>query len=192
LAWDPKHRLIVAPINRLPAIVRLIPQAQFAEARRAFRSRETTEQKGAPFAMSREWFWGPSGAPCVKPPWGELVAVHADTGEHAWSVPLGDMRGDVPDAGKAPMGSPNLGGPATTETGVVFIGAALDPFLRAFDTRTGRQLWRGRLPTSARATPLVFVSKSGRHMVAIAAGGHDCPTTPIDTKLVVFALPRAE
>jgi quinoprotein glucose dehydrogenase len=190
-AWDEKNRLIIAPINRLPAIVRMIPQAGYAEARRTFRSRETTEQKGAPFAMSREWFLGPSGLPCVQPPWGELVAVHADSGERAWSVPLGDMRGDVPGADTAPMGSVNLGGPATTDTGLVFIGAALDPYLRAFDTRTGRMLWRGRLPTSARATPLVFVSKTGRHMVAIAAGGHDYPTTPIDTKLVVFALPSS-
>lgn len=190
IVWDSKHRLLIAPINHLPAIVRLIPQAEFAAAKRAFPSRETTEQKGAPYAMSREFFFGPSGEPCVQPPWGELVAIHADSGERAWSAPLGDMRGDVPEAATSPMGSPNLGGPATTGTGVVFIGAALDPFLRAFDTRTGRELWKGRLPTSARATPLVFVSKRGRHMVAIAAGGHDTPRSRIDTKLVVFALPH--
>jgi len=194
-AWDEKNRLIIAPINRLPAIMRIVPQADFAGARRAFPSRETTEQKGAPFAMSREWFLGPSRMPCVQPPWGELVAVHADTGERAWSVPLGDIRAAAPDdaapdgATAPPSGSPNLGGPATTDTGLVFIGAAFDPYLRAFDTSNGRMLWKGRLPTSARATPLVFVSKSGRHMVAIAAGGHDFPTSRIDTKLVVFALP---
>lgn len=190
MAWDPKRRLIIAPINRFPAIVRLIPQADFAEARRTYRSRETTEQKGTPFAMSREFFTAPSGAPCVQPPWGELVAVHADSGERAWSVPLGDMRGLVAGADSAPIGSPNLGGPATTDTGLVFIGASLDPWLRAFDTSNGRELWKGKLPTSARATPLVFVSKSGRHRVAIAAGGHDTPLSRIDTKLVVFALPE--
>ena len=189
IAWDAKHRLIVAPINLFPAIVRLIPQAEFAASAKAFPARETTEQKGTPYAMSREFFFGPSGAPCVRPPWGKLVAVHADTGEPAWSVPLGDLRGAMPGAEDHPMGSPNLGGPATTDTGLVFIGAALDPYLRAFDTSNGRELWKGRLPTSARATPLVFVSKRGRHMVAIAAGGHDSPVSRIDTKLVVFALP---
>ena len=83
----------------------------------------------------------------------------------------------------------NLGGPATTDTGLVFIGAALDPHLRAFDTRSGRELWKGQLPTSARATPLIFTTRSGRQMVAIMAGGHDTPLSRIDNKLVVFALP---
>jgi glucose dehydrogenase len=83
---------------------------------------------------------------------------------------------------------PNLGGPATTGTGVVFVGASIDPHIRAFDTATGKLLWTGDLPTAARATPLVFTSPSGRQMVAIAAGGFDDPVSKLDTKLVVFAL----
>ena len=89
-----------------------------------------------------------------------------------------------------PTGSPNLGGPATTQTGLVFIGATLDDYFRAFDTRNGREVWKARLPTSARATPLVFTTPSGRHMVAIAAGGHDHRLSRIDTKMVVFALTK--
>jgi len=86
------------------------------------------------------------------------------------------------------LASPNLGGPATTDTGLVFIGASLDDYLRAFDTSSGKELWKARLPTSARATPLVYVTKSGRQMVAIMAGGHDTSLSRIDNKLVVFAL----
>ena len=99
--------------------------------------------------------------------------MEADTGKIAWRAPLGD--------------TPNLGGPAVTETGLVFIGAALDGYLRAFETAQGREVWKGELPTSARATPLVFTTASGRQMVAIAAGGHD-PRTKADTKLVAFGL----
>lgn len=187
IAWDRVNRLLIAPINRFPAIIRLIPRAEFSAARRAFPSRETTAQDGAPFGMSREFFWAPSGMPCTAPPWGELVAIHAESGEVAWRAPLGEFT-----AGGATKfsGSPNLGGPVATDTGLVFIGAALDPFLRAFDAATGRELWKGELPTSARATPLVFTTKSGRQMVAIAAGGHDPAFTKIDTKLVVFALEK--
>jgi quinoprotein glucose dehydrogenase len=186
IAWDPQNRLLIAPINRYPSVVRLIPQAQFRDARKEFPKRETTEQKGAPYSMSREWFTAPSGLPCIATPLGELVAVQADTGEIAWRVPLGDLSGG---AAPTPTGSPNLGGPATTDTGLVFIGAALDGFLRAFETRTGREVWKAHLPTGARATPLIFVTESGRQMVAIAAGGHDgVPMSPIDTKIVVFAL----
>ena len=89
-----------------------------------------------------------------------------------------------------PTGSPNLGGAAITATGLLFIGAAMDPHLRAFETKTGRQVWEGQLPTSARATPLVFTTASGREMVAIAAGGHDTPFSKPGTTLVVFGLPK--
>lgn len=187
-AWDARHRLLIAPVNRWPAIIRLLPRAQFDAARKAFPSRETTEQDGTPYSMSRESFIAPSGAPCSAPPWGELVAIHADSGEVAWRVPLGDLREKGLASSGAPTGSPNLGGPATTETGVAFIGATLDDYFRAFDTRNGREVWKARLPTAARATPLVFTTPSGRHMVAIAAGGHDHPLSKLDTKLVVFAL----
>lgn len=189
MAWDAKNRLLIAPVNRLPAIIRLIPQDQFTAAKREFPSRETTEQRGTPYAMSRQFFLTASEAPCVKPPWGELVAIHADTGEEAWRVPLGDVREQLGAAAyPMPLAPPNLGGPATTDTGVVFIGAAFDPHLRAFDTRDGRKLWEGQLPTSARATPLIYTTKSGRQMVAIMAGGHDSSISHIDNKLVVFAL----
>jgi quinoprotein glucose dehydrogenase len=176
LAWDSRNRLLIAPVNRLPAVVRLIPRDQFDAARKEFPRRETTEQDGAPYSMSREFFLSPSGAPCIAPPWGELVAIHADTGDLAW---------------RAPLPTPDLGGPATTDNGLVFIGATLDGYFRAFDTRDGKELWQAKLPTSARATPLIFTSKKGRQMVAIAAGGHDYPQSKIDTKLVVFALPQA-
>ena len=71
----------------------------------------------------------------------------------------------------------------------VFIGATIDPYLRAFATADGRELWKTRLPTSARATPLVYTTPSGREMVAIAAGGHDTPLSKPGTTLHVFALP---
>lgn len=189
--WDPVARLIIAPVNRLPAIVRLIPAAQFAERRRAHPDRETTEQAGTPYAMSRQFFLSPSGRPCVAPPWGELVAVSADTGAIAWRTTLGDMRSLMGVKTDSPTGAPNLGGPIATDTGLVFIGATMDLFFRAFDTRTGKELWKAQLPASARATPILFTTRSGRQMVAIAAGGHDAPFLKPDTKLVAFGLPSA-
>ena len=188
MAWDEKRQLVIAPVNRLTTVSHLIPRSEFAAARKAHPQRETTAQQGTPYGMSREFFRAPSGALCTRPPWGEIVAVHAPTGEIAWRTPLGDMREFGYGSGAEAIGSPSLGGPATTDTGLVFIGATFDPYLRAFDTSNGRELWKARLPTSARATPLVFETKSGRQMIAIAAGGHDTPWTKLDTKLVVFAL----
>jgi quinoprotein glucose dehydrogenase len=138
--------------------------------------------------MSRQFFLSPSGIPCVAPPWGELVAVHADTGEPAWRTTLGDLRSTFKLTSGSPVGALNLGGPVTTTTGLVFIGATIDPFLRAFETKSGRQVWEAPLPTGARATPLVFTTESGREMVAIAAGGFDSPLSKLGTTLVVFGL----
>lgn len=183
-AWDPVNRLIIAPVNRRVHVVRLIPRGDFWYERRRHPNTEITEQEGTPFAMSREFFNAPSGIPCTRPPWGELVAVNPDKGTIEWRVPLGELTAK----GATISGLPNLGGPATTATGVVFIGAAIDPRIRAFDTATGKLLWKGDLPTAARATPLVFTGPSGRQMVAIAAGGFDDPVSKLDTKLVVFAL----
>jgi len=188
VAWDPVNRLLIAPVNRLPAIVRLIPGAQFSEHKRAHPERETTEQSGTPYAMSRQFFLSASDRPCLAPPWGELVAVNADTGAIAWRATLGDLRGEVPPPGSTPTGAPNLGGPAVSGTGLVFVGATIDPFIRAFDTRDGKEVWRAPLPTSARATPVLYTTRSGRQMLVIAAGGHDTPLSRLDTKVVAFAL----
>ncbi len=183
-AWDAKNRLLIAPVNRLPAIIRLIPSAQVAEQRKAHPDRETATQFGTPFGMSREFFIN-DGAPCIAPPWGELVAVNPDTGKIAWRSPLGTFG---PDAAHSAPGSPTLGGVAMTETGVGFVGATLDAKLRAFDTSTGREIWKADLPAAARATPAIYRTASGREMVVIAAGGIDFGSAKLDSKIVAFAL----
>ena len=86
------------------------------------------------------------------------------------------------------LGSINLGGPITTAGGLVFIGAALDPYLRAFDTETGKELWKGELPASARSTPMTYRSAAGKQYVVIAAGGHDINDLKQSDALVAFAI----
>jgi quinoprotein glucose dehydrogenase len=71
----------------------------------------------------------------------------------------------------------------------VFIGATLDPVMRAFDVATGALLWQGTLPASARSVPMTFRAPSGRQYVVIAAGGHDVKFGPLDNAIVAFALP---
>lgn len=187
ISFDPVNRLLISPVNRYPAVVRLIPREEFQKAKQAHPERETTEQDGAPYSMSRQFANAPSGIPCFAPPWGELVAVDSRSGNIAWRVPLGDLSPFVPGS-RGPVASINLGGPMTTASGLVFIGATYDGYIRAFETKQGREVWKAKLPTSARSTPVLFTSPSGRQMIAIAAGGHDSPVSKLDTKLVVFAL----
>ena len=83
-----------------------------------------------------------------------------------------------------------MGGPIATAGGVVFIGAALDDYLRAFDVETGEELWKGRLPAGGQATPMTYrVRDDGRQFVVIAAGGHAQMRTRSGDSLIAFALP---
>ena len=87
------------------------------------------------------------------------------------------------------IGTPNLGGPLVTASGLVMIGAASDNYLRAFDVETGELLWKGRLPAGPQATPMTY-AVGGRQYVVIAAGGHGRMGTTLGDSLVAFALPE--
>jgi quinoprotein glucose dehydrogenase len=187
VAWDRNHGLLIVPTNNLAVVIRLIPHDNLTEARKSNRiGTEIANQRGTPFGMSRAFLRAPSGVPCTPPPWGTLAAVDVSTGALKWQVPLGDFPG-VPEAQARQWGSVNLGGPMVTAGGLIFIGASLDSSLKAFDVETGKELWRGKLPTSARATPMTY-EVNHKQYVAIAAGGHE-GITKLDNTIVVFSLP---
>ena len=128
--------------------------------------------------------------PCQKPPWGRLIAVNAHTGDIAWQVPLG-ITDELP-ARQQNTGRLNMGGPIATAGGLVFIGATNDHRFRAFDSKTGKELWAAKLDYSAHAVPVTYQGKDGKQYVAITAAGFsalDDPGPPGADALVVFALP---
>jgi quinoprotein glucose dehydrogenase len=195
LVFDPSRQLAIVPVNRLATAVRLIPRGQakvkrMGEAASRIRA-EYTDMHGTPYVMRREIVRSPKGLPCTPPPFGELVAVKLVSGRVTWRVPLGSIQSLLPDSMRVPRewGSANLGGPIATAGGLVFIGATLDHFLRAFDTGTGRELWKGPLPASGKATPMTYRARpGGRQFVVIAAGGSGELWGKGD-ELVAFALP---
>src|SRR5437879_2384231 len=128
-------------------------------------------------------FWDQHQWPCQKPPWGTLNAVDVNKGEIVWKVPIG-----VVDGLKTTTGTPNLGGSIVTDGGVVFIGATTDSRFRAFDARTGEQLWGGHLEARAYATPMTYSGKkTGKQFVVIAAGGGGYFIGKVCDVLVAFA-----
>jgi quinoprotein glucose dehydrogenase len=182
-AFDPGHNLLIVPTNRLAALIKLLPRADFKEERRSHLEAEVAEQKGAPYAMSRQFLLTPDRKPCNAPPWGTLAAIDTKTGEKRWEVPLGEF---VP--GHPELGSPNLGGPIVTAGNLIFIGAAFDSHIRAFDVETGKLLWTGDLPNSARATPMTYQGADGKQYLVISAGGHK-GINQIGDYVIAFALP---
>ncbi|PYS52357.1 MAG: hypothetical protein DMG13_16400 [Acidobacteria bacterium] len=116
-------------------------------------------------------------APCQKPPWGRLWAVNANTGEIAWQVPLGLNEALPP--GKQNAGATGSAGPIVTAGGLVFIGATTDSRFRAFDSRSGKELWVTKLERNVNANPITYRGKNGKQYVAAIA----------TDSVVVFALP---
>jgi glucose dehydrogenase len=79
---------------------------------------------------------------------------------------------------------------SVTGGGLVFIGAAVGTYLRDFDVETGKEVWRGKPPASAQATPMPYrLSEPGKQFVVIAAGGHGRMRTKLGDYVVAFALP---
>ena len=190
LAFDANRQVVFVNTSNGVHRVTLIPADKVKATKQANRDKEVSPQAGAPYGMKREVLLSPLGLPCNPPPWGQLHAIDMRTGKVLWDVPLGTTRDLAPGSQLLlrNIGVPNFGGPIVTASGLVFIGAAMDNYLRGFDAASGKELWRGRLPAGGQATPMTYVWK-GRQYVVIAAGGHAKTDTKRGDTVVAFALP---
>jgi quinoprotein glucose dehydrogenase len=171
-AFDPTLGLYIFNSNQLGNIEKLVPtdDGDMAVVSQRFRDQETR-------------------TPCQTPPWGELIAVNVNTGEVAWRSVLGVT--DIFPVGKQATGRPSNAGPIITGGGLTFVGGTDDHRFRAFETRTGRELWTQVLDYSAHATPITYEGADGRQYVAIVATGGSYLSSPSGgDSLLVFALPK--
>jgi quinoprotein glucose dehydrogenase len=186
-AFDPVNQILYANTSHAAHLVKLIPRAQAA----GFNpppGHDFGQQKGAPFAMTRAVAMSPLGLLCNKPPWGEMVAVDLKAGKILWHSSVGTSEDQAPLGIAFNWGTPLVNGVAITAGGLVFTGA-MDAYLRAFDAKSGQELWQGRLPVPGVANPMTYLWK-GEQYVAIGAGGHSESGTTIGDSVVAFRLPR--
>jgi quinoprotein glucose dehydrogenase len=186
-AYDPQRHLLFVDTNRLPIFVKLIPRLELETARKSASESdrlhgEFARQTGAPYAMFRTPLLSPSGLPCNTPPWGTVAAVDLFEGKKVWDVPLGSFISGMN------TGTITLGGPMVTAGGIVFTAAAMDGFLRAFDSETGKEIWKYLLPAGGQATPMTY-SIGGKQYLVIAAGGHGKLGTKQGDYVLAFTLP---
>jgi len=174
-SFDPELGYLFVNVNELGAVGAMEPQPAGAPLPYRRGSKEGEYAR----------FWDQNELPCQKPPWGTLNAVDVNKGEIVWKVPLG-----VVDGLNSETGSPNLGGSVATAGGLVFIGAAADARFRAFDSRTGEQLWVAELDASGHAAPVTYLGKkSNKQFVVITAGGGGYFRGKVSDEVVAFALP---
>ncbi len=190
-AFDPSRKWMIVNTTNVPQVVILVPREQIEgivginlEA-----GNDVAAALGTPYGVRREWLLSPLGAPCVKPPWGELLAVNMEKGNIEWRVPLGSIEKMLPLPIEWNLGTPNLGGPIVTAGGLVFIAATMDGYMRALDIDTGEELWKEELPGGSQTTPMTY-SAGGRQFVAIVTGHHLWFGSPASDAIVAFSLPH--
>jgi quinoprotein glucose dehydrogenase len=193
VAYDAQRQRVIAAVNHLAMVVTLLPEAELGTQRKSGRypASEFARQAGTPYAMRREPLLSPWGLPCSPPPWGTLINIDLKEQRIVWEVPLGSTAGVAPWFVPARnFGMPNMGGPIVTAGNLVFVAAAMDGFMRAYDLESGRELWKHELPAGGQATPMTYRGASGRQYIVIAAGGHGGLGTERGDYVLAFALPK--
>jgi quinoprotein glucose dehydrogenase len=209
VAVDVTRGIVIVNSNNVPNYPRLTSRA---EANKLGLKRYTPEnnketnyaeamaqwaQEGTPYAILRgDGFFSPLRVPCTRPPYGRLSAVDLKSGKLLWTRVFGTAQElgpfGIPSLLPLPLGTPNIGGAVVTQSGLFFIGATPDRYLRAYETATGKLLWQGSLPAGGNATPMTYISPdSGRQFVVIAAGGHLEVGSRNGDVIVAYALPKA-
>jgi quinoprotein glucose dehydrogenase len=184
LSYDPTLGLVFTSVMNLGQVAKMV--------------QGTARGGGAPTWVRRSPWGGPVGRfwnpetkiPCSAPPFGELVAVDINRGDIAWKVPLGFVE-SLRTKGFANTGTLNIGGSIVTGGGLVFIGATIDCRFRAFESKTGKQLWETALPACAHSVPMTFLGKDNRQYVVVAAGGGSYLGAAPGSQVVAFALPAS-
>ena len=192
VAFNPPLGLIITPVMTAGQWGHLEPASAGGRAGRGG-SGNVAGNPNAPSPMFKrtpegQRFWEPTKRwSCSEPPWGELVAVSANTGDIAWRVPLGSF--PELEAKGIKTGTPVAGGAITTAGNLIFIGATIDRKFRAFDARDGRELWSDDLPASAHGTPTTYLGRDGKQYVVVGANGGSFFGSPSSDEVIAYTLP---
>lgn len=180
ISTDPVNDYIFVNDMRLGLWVRMIPSDNRGAAASGGESVNTgmgaVPLMGTPYAVDKNRFTSILGTPCQAPPYGTMTAIDLKTRKIAWQVPVGTLE-DTGPFGLAmhlpiPIGLPTLGGSLATQGGLVFFAGSQDFYLRAFDSSTGKVLWKARMPVGSQGGPMTYVSpKTGKQYILVTAGG---------------------
>ncbi|WP_085586298.1 MULTISPECIES: glucose/quinate/shikimate family membrane-bound PQQ-dependent dehydrogenase [unclassified Pseudomonas] len=190
---DPNSHYLFVNDMRLGLANYMIPRNRIAAGASGIEM-GVVPQEGTPFGAMRERFLSAAGIPCQKPPFGTMSAIDLKTRKLVWQVPVGTVQDTGPLGIRMhlpiPIGMPTLGASLATQSGLLFFAGTQDFYLRAFDTGTGDEIWKSRLPVGSQSGPMTYVSpKTGRQYILLTAGGARQSTDRGDY-VIAYALPR--
>jgi glucose dehydrogenase len=179
VSFDPKLGYIFVNTQDLGAVGAMVKEEDGASP--AYHKGGTLGPFSRFWDSKKEW-------PCQQPPWGRLTAVNANTGDVAWQIPFGVVD-ELEAKGVHNTGSLNAGGSVATAGHLLFIAATVDHRFRAFDSRTGKELWVTKLEAGGHATPITYLGRNGKQYVLITAGGGFSFDHVGSDSVAAFALP---
>lgn len=195
---DLKRGLLIINNQRLPYMQGLVPREELdAINAKSFQESPGNAQgfrvqAGLPYGAIKDPWMSSLDQPCIAPPWGFIAGIDLRTRDVVWSRPFGTGYDSGPwgiaSRMRFEIGTPSDATGVTTAGGVTFIGAAIDRFMRAYNSETGELLWEERLPAGNQASPLTYMSQGRQYVVAVV-GGHDRIPTKLGDSIIAWALP---
>jgi quinoprotein glucose dehydrogenase len=174
-AIDPETSMLYVGTYRLPFVVTV--------------RKPTTAEASYDYIGEFRALPGPRGLPLLKPPFGSMVAIDMNTGEHRWRVPVG--RGElllpVGQRGVERLGFAGRSWALVTKTVMIVVqmgyhSANFDPHLWVYDKATGEMLAELPLPANATGSPITYMTGGKQYIVFPVGGG------PLVEELLAIAL----
>lgn len=194
-AVDEKRGILVMAELRFPLVQRLVKRGEEEKGLKyTGENGYFFPMSGTPYIMERKGFMSPLMIPCLEPNWGAYSGIDLASGKLIWQQPAGTSQdlaiGTFKPGIAFNVGMPPLGGAAVTKSGIAFAGGYQDYYLRAYETETGNEIWKSRLPTGTQTFPITYVGEDGRQYVVISASGARHNPSDWSDLIIAYALPK--
>ncbi|MCL6723070.1 membrane-bound PQQ-dependent dehydrogenase, glucose/quinate/shikimate family [Klebsiella sp. T2.Ur] len=181
MSIDPINHIAYMNDIRIPSVFWLVPRDKFDEVSKKYPVKVhdghgPSHMLGTPYGIITLMWMSPIEVPCNQPPYGTITAIDYKNKKILWQIPAGTAEKMGPLGITShlpiPVGMPTYAGTMTTSGGLVFFAGTQDYYLRAYNSSTGEEVWKFKLPVGSSATPMSYISpKTGKQYIVLVVGG---------------------